>query len=374
MPFHRLKRVKTMLYKNAYFFNSGRAAIFIACSTIVDKFNKRNKFPSEKNRPEIIIPAYSCIVVRNSVEAAGAKPVLVDIRRDNLQYDLSKLEDAIGEDTTAIITQSIFGQSDFSDVEYIKKNYSNLCVIQDHAHLPLDTKNCLADFRIHSFEQSKPSTCWTGGCLVVSPENQGLVDKYYNQLHKESYLEAVKSLSSIILYYLAYKSFLRVIFFPLLLILIRIIGIKNSINEHEVSGKFDASKVKKLNIEKKKFILSQQSNLDNMTNRNLVNYNILTESLGLEQFCEPTQFPLRFPLLVDNREKFVKLCKGDGLTVGLWFVSPVHPKLNWEKLIEKNSSEIPNATYLSNMMINLPLGIRSQKKLDQLIKIVKLYK
>ena len=111
-----------------------------------------------------------------------------------------------------------------------------------------------------------------------------------------------------------------------------------------------------------------------MTNRNLVNYNILTESLGLEQFCEPTQFPLRFPLLVDNREKFVKLCKGDGLTVGLWFVSPVHPKLNWEKLIEKNSSEIPNATYLSNMMINLPLGIRSQKKLDQLIKIVKLYK
>lgn len=83
---------------------------------------------------EVIIPAYTCVVVPNAILYRGAKPIYIDIRLDDFNIDTSLIEVAITSRTKALYAQHTFGYP--CDVDRIKAIASKyrLPVIEDAAH------------------------------------------------------------------------------------------------------------------------------------------------------------------------------------------------------------------------------------------------
>ena len=116
------KRLKTHLdVKNLLFVSNGTIALQIAIKAL-------------ELKGEIITTPFSYVATTSSIVWEGCKPVFVDIDKNSLNIDSSKIEAAITENTTAIIATHVYGNP--CDVKSIKKiaDKYNLKVIYDAAH------------------------------------------------------------------------------------------------------------------------------------------------------------------------------------------------------------------------------------------------
>lgn len=83
---------------------------------------------------EIITTPFTYIATTSSIVWEGCKPVYVDIDKNSLNIDPSKIEDAITEKTSAILATHVYGNPcDVDTIEKIAKKH-NLKVIYDAAH------------------------------------------------------------------------------------------------------------------------------------------------------------------------------------------------------------------------------------------------
>jgi len=82
--------------------SSGTDADILALAVLYDFGAKRGD--------EIIIPALSFVASGNAVLHAGFKPVFVDIERETLNIDPSKIEKAITKKTKAIMPVHLMGK------------------------------------------------------------------------------------------------------------------------------------------------------------------------------------------------------------------------------------------------------------------------
>ena len=85
-------------------------------------------------KDEIITTPFSFIATTSSIVWEGCKPVFVDIDKNTLNIDPSKIEVAITEKTTAILATHVYGNPcDVLAIEKIAVKH-NLKVIYDGAH------------------------------------------------------------------------------------------------------------------------------------------------------------------------------------------------------------------------------------------------
>jgi len=86
-----------------------------------------------KRGDEVIVPALSFVATGNAVLQAGFRPVFVDIERETLNIDPSKIESVITERTRAIMPVHLMGKpADMDKISEIARRY-NLYVIEDAA-------------------------------------------------------------------------------------------------------------------------------------------------------------------------------------------------------------------------------------------------
>lgn len=83
---------------------------------------------------EVIIPAFTCVVVPNAILYRGAKPVYVDIESDTFNIDPQKIESAITPRTKVILAQHTLGHPCAIDRIMEIARRRNLIVIEDCAH------------------------------------------------------------------------------------------------------------------------------------------------------------------------------------------------------------------------------------------------
>ena len=128
-----------------------------------------------KSEDEIIVPDYTMIASANAVILAGAKPVLVDIDRENLCLDLDLVEEAITSKTKAIILVTINGRYPEMEkfVEFAHDN--SLFLIEDAAQSlgsRYNEKHLGTFGNVGSFSFSAPKVITTGqgGALVTDNE------------------------------------------------------------------------------------------------------------------------------------------------------------------------------------------------------------
>jgi dTDP-4-amino-4,6-dideoxygalactose transaminase len=147
---------------NAYAFNSGRTALYVALQAL------------ELNpKAEVIVPAYTCAIVFEVILRLGLRPVLVDVDLETYNINPESIPEAVTSKTRAIIPVHLFGQPCEMDkvMEIAEKH--DLCVVEDVAQA-LGAKHdnakvgTLGDLAIFSFGSGKSITSGEGGALTVN--------------------------------------------------------------------------------------------------------------------------------------------------------------------------------------------------------------
>ena len=129
---------------------------------------------------EVIVPDLTFVASPNSIEAVGAKPVLIDIERNSLNLDLKKIKKVITKRTKAIMPVDFNGRG--VDIKNISElaNQHNLSLIEDAAHglgcfYNKKHVGTMSDIGIFSFSTPKIITTGQGGMIVTN--NKKLYEK-----------------------------------------------------------------------------------------------------------------------------------------------------------------------------------------------------
>lgn len=105
--------------------SSGTDACINACLALYDLR------AAKRGVSEVIVPALSFVASPNAIRAAGLVPVFVDINRSTLNIDENLIEDAITENTVAIMPVHTMGKPCSLDVICDIANRHDLIVIED---------------------------------------------------------------------------------------------------------------------------------------------------------------------------------------------------------------------------------------------------
>lgn len=164
-------------YKKSVAMSSGTDGVINACLSLYDLKN------AKRGVSEVIVPALSFIATSNGVRAAGLIPKFVDIKKETLNIDESKIEEAINENTVAIMPVHTMGRmADMRIICDLAKKY-NLVVIEDsceaHGAMYSDgiTKDYVGnwgDMSIYSYYIAHLVCCGEGG--MVSTNNDEIAD------------------------------------------------------------------------------------------------------------------------------------------------------------------------------------------------------
>ncbi|MCG2779440.1 MAG: DegT/DnrJ/EryC1/StrS family aminotransferase [Weeksellaceae bacterium] len=133
---------------------------------------------------EIITTPFSFVATTSAVVWENCKPVFVDVDEDTLNIDADKIEDAITDNTSAILATHVYGNPcDVEKIEQIAKKH-HLKVIYDGAHAFGVTVNGKS-----VFEYGDVSTCSLHATkLYHSTEGGLLITKNPDLLKKLAYI------------------------------------------------------------------------------------------------------------------------------------------------------------------------------------------
>jgi len=163
--------IESMRVKDVIAVNSGTSAL-IASLWSMDL----------KPDDEVITTPLTFIATSNSILIAGAKPVFVDINKDDYLIDVNKIEDAITDKTRAIIPVHLYGRMcDMNRIIEIA-NRHNLVVIEDAAQAFGQTYNdqlagTMGDAGCFSFYKTKNISTFEGGMITVNQNSKLDADK-----------------------------------------------------------------------------------------------------------------------------------------------------------------------------------------------------
>lgn len=122
---------------------------------------------------EVIVPSFTFSSTANAFVLRGARPVFIDIRRDTLNLDETKLESLVTPCTKAIVVVHYAGVGCEMDAIMQVALRHGIPVVEDNAHglfgkyrgKYLGTIGCLAT---QSFHETKNFTCGEGGALLIN--------------------------------------------------------------------------------------------------------------------------------------------------------------------------------------------------------------
>ena len=77
---------------------------------------------------------------------------------------------------------------------------------------------------------------------------------------------------------------------------------------------------------------------------------------------------IRYPLLVENREKFREDAEKEKIILGEWFEGPIYPAYDSLDIWKVKTEEIPDAMYVCERMVNLPTDERDVNKVIEFLK------
>jgi dTDP-4-amino-4,6-dideoxygalactose transaminase len=153
--------------KEAVAVSSGTDADVLALAVLHDLGARRGD--------EVIIPALSFVATGNAVVHAGFTPVFVDIERETLNIDPSRIEAAITERTRAIMPVHLMGKpADMDAIQAIATRH-NLLVIEDAAEAHGATykgrsAGALADMGAFSLYLAHIISTGEGGIITTNNE------------------------------------------------------------------------------------------------------------------------------------------------------------------------------------------------------------
>lgn len=340
-----------------------------------------------KKGDEVILPAYSCVVVPNAIIYLGAKPVYVDVDLETYNADIQKIKDAVTEKTKVIICQNTFGLSSNVEelIELAKQN--KLYTIEDCTHGFGGTykgkpNGSYCDAAFYSTQWNKPFSTGVGGFALVKNES---LRASLKELNESLVKPSVKQVLMLRMLYFVKKYFLSGYTYWTLVRFYRFLSKHNLI-----LGSSSGEEITSIQMPENYFmgISSVQINvgIKNLTDidKTLIlrkkNASIYTDYLMSvsKNFVPKSLFEnhsfLKYPLLVKDREMVIKQAEKQKIELGDWFNSPIHPVQNGFEQWGLSSDLFPNSFFAGCHMINLPTDTTNPDKvcafLDSILDLI----
>lgn len=356
--------------KNIYFHKKGRVSLYAILKAM-----------NVGKGDQVIIPAYTCVVVPNAVIYLEAIPVYVDINPETFNMDAGKLEAAITDKTKVIICQNTYGLSTEIDsiVETAKKR--KIFTIEDCTHGFGGTykgkpNGTFCDAAFFSTQWNKPFSTGIGGfALINNPE----LAELFIKVDKEKSKPGARQLIILKILFQVRKLLMNDTTYHIMVKFYRWLS-KNNLIVGSSSGEEIRS------VEKPKNYFTDFSNtqakegiknlkyLNNLLKIRKENANIYSEFLeqNNKTFVEQKYFKdhsfLKYPILVSDRKVFLENAEKENIAIGDWFISSLHPvEVNLDKW-NFDKSKFPVSTNISNKVVNLP---SDSKNPDKILKFLK---
>lgn len=319
-----------------------------------------------KEGDEIILPAFTCVVVVNPIIYLGAHPVYVDIDPMTYNMDISKIEKKITNKTRVILAQNTFGLSPDIDETIRIANKYKLTIIEDCAHgfggfYKGKPNGTIAEASFFSTQWNKPFSTGLGGIAVtrngdISKKLREMEEGFLNPSIKDEHilknLLFIRNKLNTGTYWKAMKTY-------------RWLSKKNLILGSSQGEELDRP-VKPDRFEKGfSKVQAKQGTEELKRNREVLihrkgisdYYKEALSEMGIDVPYEPgyaVHTYLKFPLLVRDRDNFFIKAMESGIEVGDWFLSPIHPIIRSFDYWHYPYGENPVGEKISRHIVNLP--------------------
>ena len=172
-----------------------KAKYAIAVSNCTAALHLSLKALGIKENDEVIIPDLTFVADANAILACNAKPVIVDINKNDFFLSISNLKKNITKKTKAVIPVHIYGQvCNINDVFDVAKA-NNLKVVEDCAHAigtfhKSKHVGTIGNTGCFSFYPTKNITTAEGGMVITNSKN---IAGKVRQLRSHGMLKSLKS-------------------------------------------------------------------------------------------------------------------------------------------------------------------------------------
>ncbi len=380
--FHRLKngpmvkalegRFQTMFHvATAVAFNSGRSAelAILQCLGI-------------GRGDEVLIQAFTCVAVPNSILWAGAQPVYVDVDTNGCTMSVADLERKITKKTKAVIVQHTFGYPNDMEKIYACTQKHGLFLIEDCAHsLGNRDRVLLGTYGItsfFSFGRDKVISSVFGGMAITNDPELG--EKLRNAQEKLSMPKTGWILQQL----------LHPVFFAFILPLYRLYIGKMLLvvlqKMHLLSKPVDPMEcqcLKPSNYPQKmpnalaSLALHQLDKLPFFQKKRTDAAMLYREGLksAAIKFFPDTREPLiRFSIRVSDASLLVSAAKKRGILLGRWYSHVVDPEGTNLLCAGYERGSCPSAELLAQEIVNLPTSpVLAVKEIKKVISFIQSY-
>ena len=333
-----------------------------------------------KDGDEVILPGFTCVVVPNAILYAGARPIYVDISPENFNMNVELIEDIISSKTKAIICQNTFGlSSNIEKILDIARRY-DLYTIEDCTHgfggyYNGKPNGSFCDAAFYSTQWNKPFSTGIGGFLVVN--NQTLLDKI--KILEQEKINSGFSERFMLGALLLFKSlFVNRYTHWFLVSLYRLFSKQNIVvgsnqGEELISTRMPENYFKDISLIQILTGINKLKKIGKTNQLRIKNANEYTHFLKShsKNYVNEELFVnhlfLKYPLLVKDRDKIFELAKKHNVTLGDWFLSPLHPVKENLELWDFNEEKFPIASQMSKNIVNLPTDIYDNRRVIEFL-------
>lgn len=316
---------------------------------------------------EVILPAFTCVVVPSAVKYLGARPIYADIDPSTYNVDVVKLASKITARTKVILAQNTFGLSPDMDPLLRLAEKHGIVLIEDCTHGFGGSYNgkkngTIAKASFFSTQWNKPFSTGIGGIAVVrDPRLAEKVREFSKDLATPGRSERWMLRSLLF----AKDAVLTPKTYWFLANGYRALSGLNLVVGSSQGGELEAPLMPDGYAKGISDVQAGRGSREilrvdayNGHRRSIAGrYHLILEALGLRRVFEPAYAVhtfLKYPILVDGRDAFLRNAREAGIELGDWFLSPLHPVREnlerWDYQLGRN----PAAEKISSQIVNLP--------------------
>jgi perosamine synthetase len=315
---------------------------------------------------EVVLPAFTCVVVPNAIIYRGARPIYADIEAKTFNVDLNVLEKSITSRTKALYAQHTFGiPCDLDGIKQLASKY-NLPVIEDCGHAlgsiyKGNKVGSLADVGYFTTDHSKIINTHLGGMVVTNNDD---IAKRLREIQDETLFLSRKDnrrlLRTFLLEYLNLSPMAYWLGKPIHVLLNKL-KINFYFSDELITERPQAYPYpSRLSSPQARIGISQLSYLeDNLTHRRRI-ASWLEKKIGWYGFDESEVNAyawLRYSFLVKDRDAFERRLRKH-FDLGIWFTSVVSGRNCEFEKVGYLPSSCPVGEFVSRKIVNFPTHSR----------------
>ncbi len=358
--------------KHAYVFDSGRSALYLALKSL-----------RVGEGDEVLVQAYTCVVVSNAIIKTRAKPIYIDVD-DQFNMLPEDLEKKITDKAKVLIIQHTFGQPAQLDKLLAIAKQHNLKVIEDCAHSFGAKYNerltgTFGDIGMLSFGPDKILSCVRGGALITNNDNLAVkIKDEQDKLPLPSLFKTKQHLLYNVFFFFNKPLYGWGIGKIILFAAKKIRAISRIIYQKEKKGCNSAPEPYRLANCLAKILIDQLAEVDRINEHRqkiaglyaqLLN-NKIKQPLKNKKDC----VYLHYLLLIDQPKKLHQIAKKQGIILGNWYDSVIAPADIDLAATGYVMGNCPNAELLASQSINLPTNRHiSEKDAKKVAEIINQY-